>query len=96
MLIGALESDLVTDLGLQDEKPNTAFPDGPEVENDHYMDKGYNMFKRATLTMHSYHTYIQVRRRCRVVLGGTGRWYRVACSAPPDSPDPALPASDGA
>ena len=88
------------ELVFEDEQPVTTFPDGPEVENDHYMDKGYNMFKRATLTMHSYHTYIQVSRRCRVVQGGTGGiyigagWYRVARAASPPLPIPrSLPAT---
>ncbi len=60
--------ELAEELGMKRDKVNVVFeaeipapfPKGRAVENDHYVDKGWNMFKRATLTMGGWHAYVRV------------------------------------
>ena len=47
------------DLVFEAEVP-AGFPTDNAVENDHYVDKGWNMFKRAWMTMGGWHAYVQV------------------------------------
>jgi hypothetical protein len=43
----------------EDEVPN-GFPTGPCFDADHYVDKGWNMFKRGVMIMGQWHAWIQV------------------------------------
>jgi hypothetical protein len=46
-------------LSVETEVPKP-FPDGPAVECDHYVDTGYNIFKRSVLSMGGWHLMVQL------------------------------------